>query len=135
MYTANRTFPTLSFGFSAPSNMYIYLDDVSVVDTTNSSSVQLLNNPTFATSSTAPTGWDMWCSNTCGGSGIGTISSGNVTCRTDNCYRGQCNSTTTEYLIQTFPAVIGRTYNISFWMQRMKTGGPGSPTTLYVGIM
>ena len=132
MYTANRTFPTLSFGFSAPSGILIFLDDVSVTDT--NSSIQLLNNPTFNASSTAPSGWDVWCSNTCGSGSVGTIVSGNGTCRTDNCYRSQCTTSNTEYLVQTFPAVIGRTYNISFWVQRTKTCCPGT-ATLYVGIM
>ena len=132
IYTANRTFPTLSFGFSAPSNMFLYLDDVSVVDTSNSSA-QLLNNPTFAASSTAASGWDAWCSNMCVNGSVGIVST--TSCLTDNCYRGQCTSTNTDYLVQTFPAIIGRTYNITFYLQRIKGGGPGSPTTLFVGIM
>jgi len=130
-YTANKTFPTLSFGVSSPTNTFLYMDDVSVADTTNSS-VQLLNNQGFDNSSTSLPGWDVWCSSGCSGT-AGGISTAN--CRSGNCYKAQCGPTTTNYLVQTFPAVFGRTYNISFWMQRIKGGGAPATVTLSVGIM
>lgn len=52
-YTAIKTVPILPLGIGAPSNIYVYLDDISIVDVT-SSTVQLLDNPSFANSSTTP---------------------------------------------------------------------------------
>jgi len=130
-YTADKTFPTLSFGVSSPISTFLYLDDVSVADITNSS-VQLLTNQGFNNASTALTGWAVWCSSGCSGT-VGGIST--TSCRTGYCYKGQCGPSTTNYLVQTFPAVFGRTYNISFWMQRIKGGGVAGTVTLSVGIM
>lgn len=133
-YTANKTNPTLIFGFDANSAMFILLDDVSVVDTTNSSA-QLLTNPSFETSLSGATGWTPWCTSSCGGNG------GNVTtagCRSGRCYRSLCSgANAVDYLGQAFSAVIGRTYNITFWSQRVRfsTGSPGSPATLYAGVI
>jgi hypothetical protein len=132
-YTANKTVPTLSFGIGAPSNIYIYLDDISVVETTNSS-FQLLDNPSFENSSTTPpTGWDVWCSNACGTGNQGSVVTSS--CRTGNCYRGRCSLTSSDYLIQTFSATVGRIYTISFWYMRVRTGGYAGISTVYVGII
>ena len=132
-YTATKPVPTLSFGIAAPSFDTIYLDDISVVDITNSS-VQLLQNPSFANSSTTPTGWDIWCSSLCGTGNGGTVTSG-ANCRANNCYKGRCNLNNTDYLIQPFPATVGDTYTISFWYRRVKTGGAGGTSILSVGII
>jgi len=132
-YTANKTVPILSFAIGAPTYDTIYLDDISVVDTTNSS-VQLLNNPSFENSlTTPPTGWDVWCSSTCGTGNGGTVV--NSSCRTGNCYKGRCSLTNDDYLVQPFPAIVGRVYSISFWYQRVKIFGFGGTSTLDVGII
>jgi hypothetical protein len=133
-YNATKTVPTLLFGVEAPTTTFIYLDDISVVDTSNTT-VQLLKNPGFENSSTALTGWGVWCSSGCGSGSVGTIITNATYCRTGNCYRGQCSTTNSDYLVQTFPAVIGRTYNISFWFLRVKSGFSTATATLYVGIV
>lgn len=130
-YTATKTVPILSLGIGAPANVYIYIDDVSVVDNSNPG-VELLNNPSFSASSTFPTGWDIWCSNRCG-SYVGTLVSAG--CRNNNCYRGRCTTSNSDYLIQPFSAVIGRKYTISFWYFRYRTGGNIGSSTLYIGII
>lgn len=132
-YNATKIVPTLLFGVGAPTTIFIYLDDISVVDTTNTT-VQLLQNPGFENSSTALTDWGVWCSSGCGSGSVEAIVTSSTYCRTGNCYRGQCSTANSNYLVQTFPAVIGRTYNISFWFLRVKSGIP-STATLYVGIV
>jgi hypothetical protein len=133
-YTANETVPMVTFGVDASSSMYILVDDTSVVDMTDSS-VQLLNNPSFDNSSTTPpVGWDTWCSGSCiSGYGGTVVTSG---CRTGNCYKSQCRpGGTHDYLVQNFPATMGRTYNISFWFRRVNATNGGGTATLYVGII
>jgi len=120
------------FGVDASVEMYIMLDDISVVNTANPS-FEILNNPSFANSSTALTGWTVWCSNTCGSGSGGNVTSG-TSCRTDNCYKSHCNSGGTDYLVQSFSAVVGQTYNISFWFQRGRDSSGGS-AKLYVAII
>jgi hypothetical protein len=72
------------------------------------------------------------CSSSCSGTG-GTIITTN--CLADNCFRSECSSGH-EYLVQSFPATVGHTYNISFWSQRVKYFNFGSgAATLYVGIL
>ena len=131
-WTANRTNPMLIFGFDGSSSVYFSLDDVSVVDNMNTS-VQLLTNPSFDNSSSGAIGWTPWCSQTCTGGTGGNVSSSG--CRTSTCYRGACGGGGTDYLVQAFSAIIARTYNITFWYQRVKFGGSGSAVTLYAGII
>jgi hypothetical protein len=131
-YTATRTAPILIFGFDASSAMYIALDDVSVVDIAFPS-IELLNNPSFQNSSSGPTGWTQWCSYTCGSGTAGNVTS--TGCRTGRCYASKCNSGGLDYIGQAFAATIGRTYNISFWSQRVRfLSTPNNPVTLYAGI-
>ena len=113
--------------------MYVAIDDVSVVDTSNSS-VQLLVNPSFENSTTGPTGWTAWCSSSCGGASEGKVTSSE--CRTSRCYQSGCNGGGADYLGQAFFAIVSRTYNVTFWSQRVRfnTGGGGA-ATLYVGII
>ena len=129
-WISNRTNPMLIFGFDASSSVYFVIDDVSVVDT--NTSVQLLTNPSFENSSASAVGWTPWCGSTCS-AGAGSVSS--VGCRTGRCYLSSCSGTTADYIAQAFPAVIGRTYNITFWYQRVKYGVSGTIVTLYCGIV
>lgn len=134
-YTANNTNPLLSFGVDASAAMYILVDDTSVVDITDSST-ELLKNPGFDNSSTTPpTGWDVWCSSLCTGSTKGTVVSSG--CRVPGyCYKSQCRpGGNHDYLIQTFPAIVGRVYNISFWFRRVNATNSTGVATLYVGIL
>lgn len=132
-YTANTTNTTLIFVIKVVNNIYILLDEVSVVDI-NDTSVQLLNNPSFDNSAaTPPVGWAMWCQNACT-SGLGNLTTGATLCITGNCYRSQCVATIGDYIGQSFPTVVGRVYSISFWHRRVRLGG-GSTATLYVGII
>jgi hypothetical protein len=120
-YTALSTMPTLIFGFSTGTSSYNYLDDVSVVDT-NASSIQLLINPSFENSTSNLTGWGTWCATTaiCGTGFPGQVLT-NSSCHSGNCYYDHCHQTDFDYLIQSFPATIGRIYTISFWFQQTGT--------------
>ncbi len=132
-YTATETTVWLTFGVSGSSNVYMLLDDVSVVDTTNPS-VNLLTNPSFENSPTA-TGWYSWCPSVCTSGGSGSIT--NTSCRTGQCYKNQCTSpggVDGSFLGQPFSAVVGETYNISFWSQRIRTGGSSGAAVLYVSL-
>lgn len=130
-YNATKTNPILMFGVDGSNEMYIMLDDVSVVDK-NDSSTQLLINPSFALSSTSLAGWSMWCSGGCNAGYGGTVINSS-SCRTDNCYKSHCNNGGTDYLVQSFIAIIGHSYNISFWYQRGRDLSGGS-AKLYVAI-
>ena len=112
-------------------NIYILLDDVSVVAAANPS-VQLLDNPGFENSSSA-TGWNLWCQSRCDSSSYGVIT--NASCQTTRCYKGQCtnggstSTTRAEYLVQRFSATIGQAYTLSFWFRRVRSGfNPGDAT-------
>jgi hypothetical protein len=115
--------PTLIFGFNSVSTAYNYLDDVSVVDN-NAPSIQLLNNPSFENSTSNLTGWTTWCVLTQCSNGAGYPGRvlANSTCHSGNCYIDHCHQTNYDFLVQSFPATIGDTYNISFWLQQTGTG-------------
>ena len=131
-YTAVSTAPRLVFGFDAANNIYIALDDVSVVDTA-SSLVELLANPSFENSSTTATGWSTSCTTSCmGSSSAAVITSG---CRTNNCLKSLCYGGGVDYIGQVFSAVVSHVYNITFWTQRVITGGAASAVILYAGII
>lgn len=113
--------------------MYIALDDVSVIDISNPS-IQLLINPSFENSTTAPTGWTAWCSVFCDTSTEGTVV--NNTCHTGKCYMSQCSGGGIDYVGQAFSAIIGRIYTISFWSQRVRfASSPNNAVTFYAGII
>ncbi len=111
--------PTLVFGFTTGAADYNYLDEVSVVDN-NASSIQLLNNPSFENSTTNITGWTTWCTSSCGAVNATKIT--NSDCHNGKCVVNQCQHPAYDYLVQSFPATIGDTYTISFWLQQNGTG-------------
>ena len=122
----------LLFGFDAANNVYIAMDDISVVNTANPS-VQLLVNPSFENSSSSAIGWTSACMGSCsGGSQAAVITSG---CRTGNCIRSLCYGGGVDYIGQIFPATVSQIYNITFWTQRVQTTTATNMVTLYAGIM
>lgn len=133
-YTANYTNPVLYFAIETDTNNYHYLDDISVVDVA-SPTVELLDNPSFD-NATVLAGWDQWCTSTCilsGNGAPGQIVSG-FTCRSSpyKCLQVECDGPTSIYMIsQTFSAILGRTYTISFWHIH---SGSSSGNELYVDI-
>lgn len=131
-YTATKINPLLIFGFDGSSSMFVAIDDVSVIDTTNPSA-QLLASPSFENSSSTATGWTIWCSSTCGANWGGNVTTNG--CRTGKCFASGCSGGGTDYLGQVFPAIISHTYNISFWSQRIRFGTIVSTVTLYAGII
>ena len=131
-WTANRTNPMLIFGFDASSSVYLVIDDVSIVDNMNTSA-QLLTNPSFDNSSSSAVGWTPWCSQACSAGTAGNVSISG--CRTSRCYIGACAGSGVDYLVQGFSTTIGRTYNITFWYQRVKFGASATVVTLYAGII
>jgi hypothetical protein len=114
--------PTLEFAFSMGTSVYIYLDDVSVV-ANNASSIQLLINPSFENSTSSLTGWTAWCATAaiCGTGAPGQVLA-NSSCHTGDCYIDHCHQPNYDYLTQSFPATIGNTYTISFWVQLVGVG-------------
>ena len=104
-----------------PAAETVYLDGVSVVSI-NQPSIELLINPSFEMSTSATTGWTMWCTSSCVGSGDGGQIS-TSSCRVasgSNCYKSHCQ-TGYDFLGQTWSATNGAIYRISFWY--FKTGG------------
>ena len=122
-YTAVTTQPIIIFGFQNENNREYELDTVSVVNN-NASSIQLLRNPSFENSTLTLTGWVLWCSSTCSGY-TGTIISGtDCLYSTGNCFKSKCYASTgIEFLGQSFSALIGNKYTISFWLN---LGGSGT---------
>ncbi len=131
-YTATKTNVILMFGFDASSSMHIVLDDMSVVET-NDTSVQLLVNPSFENWSSTPTGWNKWFTSNCS-SVSGTIV--NNICHSGNSYKSQCNGNSArECLVQAFSAFVNQTYTISFWAQLAKSNWPAGTAILCASIM
>lgn len=133
-YIATTTEPIVRFGFDGISEQCVFVDDVSVVDTLNPS-VELLDNPGFENSSLSLVGWVTWCSLTCGSGSEGAINSGSDCRASGNCFRGQCRSSGTDFLGQTFSALIGRTYSISFWFQQVRLSSGGGSIILYIDVI
>lgn len=133
-YTATKPVPTLIFGFTATSSVYLIIDDVSVVDKANSSNELLINHSFESSPTIPPTAWTPMCSQSCSGGATNGIVV-NSTCRTGNCYRGRCSLGSNEYLAQPFPATVGRNYTVSFWFLRFKYGTSTIAATLYIGII
>ena len=130
-FTATRSVLSVIFGFDAASNVYLLVDDVSIVRTANPS-VELLDNPGFDNSTSNPTGWDAWCSSTCGSSSGGVVT--NSGCRTGYCYKGQCRGGSyIDYVVQTFPAIINQTYTWKYWYRRISS--TSSSAILYAAII
>jgi hypothetical protein len=134
--TANTTFSTILFGFiedpGGGAQRYWFLDDVSVVDVTNTS-VQLLQNPSFDNSTTALTGWTQYCTSVCPVGQAGRVITGS-NCTSTNCYMDHCyggGPNTVDFLSQTFPTTIGHVYTFSFWIMTMGSG-PTMQTKGYV---
>ncbi len=119
-YTAISTNPLLVFAFYTYSTDYNYFDNVSVVDN-NAPSIQLLNNPGFENSTSNVTGWTSWCSTTvnCGAGNTFQVLT-TSTCYSGNCYMDHCHNSY-DFLAQSFPATMGDTYTISFWLKQTGT--------------
>lgn len=138
-FTASRVGHVLFFGIFMQRNIYILLDDVSVV-LSNDTSYELLNNPSFEDSSSSPTNWNFWCQGRCdSGSSPGDIV--NTYCRTGRCYKGLCrkndgssSSSRAEYLVQEFPTIIGRRYIVSFWFQRVRMNNNAEDALFFSGV-
>ena len=130
-FTATRSVLSVIFGFDSASNIYLLLDDVSIVSIANPS-IQVLNNTGFDDSLSNPTGWDAWCSSTCNTGTAGAVT--NVGCRTGYCYKGACRSGL-DYVVQTFPAIINQTYTWRYWYRRIVSGSVSNSATLYAAII
>ncbi|CAF1682961.1 unnamed protein product, partial [Adineta ricciae] len=138
-YTAtNYTDPILLFGLETSSSNNHYLDSVSVVDTA-APSVELLTNPSFEDAISFLAGWSQWCANTCtttiNSNGDPAEKSPSIFCvsSTGSCVQVSCESTGLGiyFLGQSFTAIIGHSYTISFWQ---KHAGPGS-NEFYVDVV
>lgn len=130
-YTATKPAPVVQFAtHGGPAAENVYLDGVSVVDTSQPT-VELLSNPSFEMSPVATTAWVIWCTSSCVGSDDGgqISTSGCQATYGSNCYKSHCE-TGYDFLGQAFSATIGTIYRISFWYR--KTGGGAGK--LYVDI-
>ncbi|CAF5053671.1 unnamed protein product, partial [Rotaria sp. Silwood1] len=133
-YTANNTSPIIMFGFENENNRYFFLDSVSIVDQ-SAPSIQLLKNPDFESSSSQLTNWVEWCTAACTGSQKVIESGSECYLSTGNCIRNNCNGDKNADLIaQSFTALIGNTYKVSFWA---RSDGSGSikKNKFYVDII
>ncbi len=132
-HTATKTDPILIFGVEGHPLLSIMIDDVSIINITNPF-VELLINPSFDNSTASPPiGWSIWCICSAGSGGTVVTSDCRVT---GNCYQSQCyGGFGIDYLVQTFSAVVGHVYTISFWFQRERSSGSGGTATLYVDII
>ena len=80
-----------------------------------------LTNPSFESSPSNATGWVVWCSSTCSGY-VGSISS--TGCYSGRCFKSQCYASSgIEFIGQSFSAIVGMRYSISF---RLNLGGSGN---------
>ncbi|CAF3501789.1 unnamed protein product [Rotaria sp. Silwood1] len=113
------------------------VNDVSVTLTT-APSIQLLNNPSFESSTTIPNGWVVWCDYTCSAGGGAAVTWGtNCYLSTANCFLVDCPDTGSGaivYLGQSFPATVGSTYRIGFRLRMAFGGGSFSQTQFRVFI-
>jgi hypothetical protein len=129
-YVANTTQPYLSFGFENDNQRTFWLDGVSIVDVTVPSG-QLLNNPSFENSTSAITGWTVQqgccTSNAAQITTTGCISG-------SNCLKFFCGPELTfSFIGQYFNAIVGHTYNISYYLTTSGTGG--QPTYCTASIL
>ncbi len=125
-----NTSSTLSFGFSSGPSAgdTTYLDGVSVVDV-NNPSVELLQNPSFETSTITWTDWNAWTTTACAGGTGSIVTSGCHTSSGSNCLLESCHNGL-EYKGQTFSTIVGDIYVISFWLQQNQ-GGPRCYVSIY----
>lgn len=133
-YTATKVAYLLQFAVhGGPGGELVYLDDVSMVDVTQSGSQKLIN-PSFETTTLYPLGWLTLdkTSCTCATSGDGgkIVTSGCHSGSGNNCYKGRCNGGY-YLLVQGVLTTIGDVYNISFWYTK-SGGGAG---ILYVDMV
>ena len=134
-YLANYTNPMLLFGFVTSGSNFHYVDSVSVVDSSNPS-VELLDNGGFDNTSIGIPGWNEWCASTCGNNGNTSSGEQVISYRCglapNQCLQAFCNGTGGIYFIgQSFSAIIGNIYNISFWY----IAGSGGGNQFYVDIV
>ena len=129
-YQASFTGTTiLEFGFKAKnSNKVWHLDDVSIIDT-NASNVQMLINGDFELASLQH--WRITCASTnCGGTG-GFLDQSD--CHTGfYCYEGACRDAY-DFLQQSFNAVHGHVYKLSFWIKTVGHPQQAAFVNIYQG--
>ncbi len=131
-YRASSMKLTLIFGFTTEAARTYYLDGVSVVDV-NASNIQLLKNPSFENSTTNLTGWMLWCSSSCNGTGGQLYTNNNCHLSTGTCFGANCYGTNAIiYLGQSFQTIIGHIYTISYWL--IASGGVQNVNHFYVDV-
>lgn len=123
-YVANTTQPSLIFGFEIDNNRKWRLDTVSVTDVI-APGTQLLQNPNFENSSSTFTGWNE-TEVSCGGSSAAQIETNSGSCESLWCFRFDVTcSGASGFLSQTFTAIIGHTYTISYYLRSSGNSGSG----------
>ena len=107
---------TLKFIFQNDNKHNWYLDDVSVKDST---SAEMMTNGNFENSSSL-TGWITAGPGSCSSFGVSTT----TFYSSNHSYYYQCGSQT-AWIYQSFAAISGQIYNVSFWSYCYRTG-PGN---------
>ena len=131
-YTATQTTSTLLFGFKTDSTDVFYLDDVSVVDS-NASSIELLTDPSFENATISATDWITSCETTCTSQ---IISGPQCFGSSGDCFMAYCtaNSSSIFFLSQSFMAIIGNTYTISY-MLKQEGNSSTSSISFYLDVI
>ena len=117
-YTAINSISTIVFGVNGNTAVSLYLDDISVIDNANPS-IELIQNPGFENSTTSLTGWNLWCSSSCGFDSQGHLESSSNCHSSHNCFEDECDSSGTDFLVQSFSTIVSHRYTISFYQQQI----------------
>ncbi len=118
---ATSTNRTLKFVFQTGNKHDWYLDDVSV---RNSTSMEMMINGNFE-STPSLIGWTLGSSGSCSSnSGISSSYYHSL----NQSYHHGCGSTNT-WIYQSFAAISGQVYNVTFWVYYDRTGSGGGTGT------
>lgn len=118
-FTANQSASTLLFGLATDGTNSFYLDSVSLV-ASSAPGTQLLINPGFENSNSAPIDWLISCEmSTCGDNST-RIETNSSLCTSGYCLRSFCSvgRSSLAMISQTVATTIGNAYAISFDLRR-----------------
>ena len=128
-FTANKSVSTLLFGLATDGTNSFYLDSVSLV-ASSAPGTQLLTNPGFENSKSAPVGWTISCEmSTCGDNST-RIETNSALCSSGYCLQSFCSvgRASLALLSQTVATINGNVYTIAFDLRRSSIPSTGTMT-------